>query len=103
LVTALDSSRLNEAQKLTREIQKQGYRLTHLIVNRIPLWTKNTQAPSARVQELLHYYQSLDNDLQKRLAQFTQRLKVYKCYEMSQNSENAPSLYKTYQSLTPVR
>lgn len=102
LVTALDSSRLNEAQKLTREIQKQGYRLTHLIVNRIPLWTKNNQAPSERVQELLHYYQSLDNDLQKRLAQFTQRLKVYKCYEMSQNSEDAPSLYKTYKSLTPV-
>jgi len=115
LVTALDSSRIIEAQKLSREIQKQGYYLTSVIINRIPTWTdiKTINPPSQekkikspRVRELLKYHESLENDLQSRLNQFKSSLKVYKCFELSQNTENADdnisNLQKNYNSILAV-
>lgn len=105
LVTALDSSRITEAQKLSREIQKQGYRLSSVIINRIPAWAhtqKNgpTNIKSPRVTELIKYYQSLENDLQSRLNQFKSSLKVYKCFELRQNSEDVSDLQKTYDNIS---
>ena len=103
LVTSLDSSRINEAQKLSREIQKQGYRLTSVIVNRIPKWiSEPQQMGSARVSEMLGYYQSLENDLQIRLTQLRFSLKVYKCFELRQNIEDVKSLQSNYESISPL-
>lgn len=97
LITALDSSRITEAQKLSREIQKQGYRLTSVIINRIPPWTRSeTNTKSARVTELIKYYEGLENDLQSRLNQFKNSLKVYKCFELRQNSEDVTGLQKNF-------
>lgn len=97
LVTALDSSRITEAQKLSREIQKQGYRLTSLIINRIPIWTQSQiNIKSPRVLELVKYYESLENDLQSRMNQFKTSLKVYKCFELRQNSEDVDGLQKNF-------
>ena len=101
LVTALDSSRITEAQKLSREIQKQGYRLTSVIVNRVPGWVESEKSSgSPRVQELILYYQSLENDLQSRLGQFKNSLKVYKCFELRQNNEDVELLQKNFDSIT---
>ena len=68
MVTALDTSRLIEAHKLSREILKQGYRLTSVVVNRVPQWTdlpqefsKNQLSPY--LNSLFDYYLSLENDL----------------------------------------
>jgi anion-transporting ArsA/GET3 family ATPase len=103
LVTSLDSSRIHEAQKLSREIQKQGYRLTSVIVNRIPKWiTEADQTRSERLAEMRRYYQSLENDLQSRLSQLRASLKVYKCFELRQNIEDVKSLQSNYESITPL-
>jgi anion-transporting ArsA/GET3 family ATPase len=103
LVTSLDSSRITEAQKLSREIQKQGYRLSSVIVNRVPEWTiMNMNPKSARANELIQYYKSLENDLQSRLNSFKNSLKVYKCFELRQNSEDVKGLQKNFENISPL-
>lgn len=107
LVTGLDSSRIFEAQKLSREIQKQGYRLTSVIVNRIPTWISpenltSQTISSERLAEIFGYYQSLENDLQSRLGQLKTSLKVYKCFELRQNIEDVTSLQSNYDSISPL-
>jgi anion-transporting ArsA/GET3 family ATPase len=100
LVTSLDSSRINEAQKLSREIQKQGYRLSTVIINRVPDWTGlSINTNSARVNDLIQYYKSLENDLQSRLNSFKNSLKVYKCFELRQNSEDVKGLQKNFENI----
>lgn len=97
MVTALDASRITEAQKLSREIQKQGYRLTSIIINRIPTWVNTSEAAqSKRVQELKNYYVGLETDLQSRVKQFKNSLNVYKCFELRQNTEDVTGLQKNY-------
>ena len=101
LVTALDPSRLAEAQKLCREIKTQGYKLTSLVINRVPVWLKSkTEVDSGRLNELLKYYKSLEIDLYARLAQFKTQLKVYKCFELRQDSENVQSLQNNFDQIT---
>ena len=103
LITALDSSRITEAQKLSREIQKQGYRLTSVIINRIPQWIHSEKSTkSVRITELIRYYESLENDLQGRLNQFKNSLKVYKCFELRQNSEDVTGLQKNFDRITAI-
>lgn len=103
LVTALDPSRLAEAQKLSREIKTQGYQLTSLIINRVPIWLNtNTNGDSARINELLAYYKSLESDLYDRLTHFKNQLKVYKCKELRQNSEDVTSLQNNYNEIVQV-
>lgn len=103
LVTALDSARIVEAQKLSREIQKQGYRLTGVIINRIPEWVskQHGQAPP-RLNEILNYYKSLESDLQSRLSQFKHGLNVYKCPELRQNSDDVATLLENYKRILPL-
>lgn len=103
LVTALDPSRIKEAQKLSHEIKKQGYRLTSIIINRIPTWTHaQSETSSSRIKELIQYYQSLENDLHSRLIQFKNSLKVYKCSELRQTNEDVLGLQKNYDNISTV-
>ncbi len=103
LVTALDPSRLEEAQKLSREIKTQGYKLTSLVINRIPVWLDTkAQVDSDRVKHLLDYYQSLEIDLYERLTQFKTQLKVYKCFELRQNTQDVQSLQKNFDQIVSL-
>lgn len=103
MVTTLDPARLHEAQKLSREIRTQGYKLTSLVINRVPQWTKlKSDSPSERVQELVGYYQSLETDLYKRLTHFKNQLKVYKCFELRQNSDDVKNLLHNYETMSAL-
>jgi len=100
MVTTLDPSRLHEAQKLSREIRTQGYKLTSLVINRVPQWTKlKSDSSLPRIQELVGYYQGLETDLYKRLTQFKNQLKVYKCFELRQNSDDVKNLLHNYEKM----
>lgn len=102
LVTALDSSRISEAQKLAREIQKQGYRLSTVIINRIPQWMGlHTAGRSPRLDELAFYYNKLEAELQQRLNRFGQ-LSLYRSPEQPQTSGDAASLTTTADNIRPV-
>lgn len=100
LITALDSSRISEAQKLSREILKQGYRLSTVVVNRVPVWTsdKADQIESKRVVDLLKYYKELESVLSQSMTSFKSNLKIYKCFEQSQTSEDIGLLKKNFDS-----
>ncbi|MCC2680324.1 MAG: adventurous gliding motility protein [Pseudobdellovibrio sp.] len=105
LVTALDSSRLNEAQKLSREILKQGYQLTSVIINRVPVWAQNDAAVSnlsPRVQDLKKYYKSLADNLSIGLTQFKKGLRIYKCFEQRQKAEDMAGLLITYDHIVTI-
>ncbi len=106
LVTALDSSRLVEAQKLSREILKHGYKLTSVVINRVPEWVNlsatDQNSLSPRLKELIGYYQSLENDLTSRLTQLKKSLNIYKCAELRQNSENVETLLQNHQQIRPL-
>lgn len=106
LVTALDPSRLNEAQKLSREISKQGYQLTSVVINRVPIWAQSeNENPnlSPRVQDLKLYYKSLVNNLSTGLAQFKKGLRIYKCFEQRQKAEDLPGLLLTYDHIVTIK
>ncbi|MBY0452401.1 MAG: hypothetical protein K2P92_05140, partial [Bdellovibrionaceae bacterium] len=106
LVTALDSSRLIEAQKLSREILKHGYKLTSVVINRVPEWVHLSAADreslSPRLKELIGYYVSLENDLTSRLTQLKKSLNIYKCAELRQNSENVETLLQNHRQIRPL-
>lgn len=108
LVTGLDPSRLKEAEKLSREIRMQGYRLTSVIINRVPEWLAGVddsfkKNPDLnRLNQVIHYYQSLEDELQRRLQTFTSQQIVYKCYEFSQTTEHVQQLKTNYDQLVRI-
>lgn len=103
MVTTLDPSRLSEAQKLSREIRTQGYKLTSLVVNRFPKWVDvKANTPSPRVNDLIKYHKVLENDLYARLTHFKNQLKVYKCFELRQNSEDVKSLKNNFEQMAAL-
>ena len=105
LVTGLDPSRLKEAEKLSLEIRNQGYRLTSLIINRVPGWlsqvsqTIKDDRSKKRMPEIIHYYKSLEIELQRRAQAFTSQQNVYKCFEIGQNTENVEQLKNNYNQI----
>lgn len=103
LVTALDSSRLIEAQKLSREILKHGYKLTSVVINRVPEWANlgpaDRESLSPRLKELIEYYESLEKALTSRLTQLKKSLNIYKCAELRQNSENVETLLQNHRQI----
>ncbi len=105
LITGLDPSRLKEAEKLSKEIRTQGYRLTSIVINRVPGWLssmisdKSKTAVNKRMAEIIHYYQSLENELQERVQSFTSQQNVYKCFEISQNTENVIQLKANFDQI----
>ena len=112
LVTGLDPSRLKEADKLAKEIRTQGYKLTSIVINRVPGWL-STQAKANldakanltegdRLNNILHYYQSLESELKKSIQSFSSQQSVYKCFEFSQNTENVPQLKINYDQIIEI-
>lgn len=105
LVTALDPSRLNEAQKLSREISKQGYQLSSVVINRVPVWVQQEASNphmSPRVQDLKNYYKSLAENLSKGLTQFKKGLRIYKCFEQRQKAEDMAGLLLNYDHIVTI-
>lgn len=109
LVTGLDPSRLKEADKLSKEIRTQGYKLTSIIINRIPGWLATQNAATTvkeksenRLNDILGYYQSLESELKKSIQSFSSQQTVYKCFEFSQNTENVEQLKKNYDQIVEI-
>lgn len=105
LVTGLDPSRLKEADKLSREIRTQGYRLTSVIINRVPEWLADVPKEilkgdsQSRLHQWIRYYQSLEDALQLRIKSFTSQQAVYKCYEFGQNKGHVQQLKENFDRL----
>lgn len=108
LVTMLDPSRIKESQKISQEINQEGYRLTTLIINKVPMWFKKENAfSSEKLQNLSRYYQEIENLLSQSLsikssAGFKSDLKIYKCPEVSQNDLHEKNLSDIYMQIQPI-
>lgn len=108
MVTGLDASRLTEAEKLSVEIQTQGYQLTSVIINRVPEWLatvdskKVLASKSPRLKDIIAYYQSLEKELQRRVRSFTTRQNVYKCYEFSQTNDHVQQLKDNFDGIKKI-
>jgi hypothetical protein len=99
LVTGLDRSRLDEAQKLSHEIYKQGYNLKSIIINRSLNWNSETKAKDQTIQEYLNYFKQLQDHLTESKSKFGSHLKVYKCQEVGQDSDYVQALKNIYQKI----
>jgi anion-transporting ArsA/GET3 family ATPase len=106
LVTALDPSRLHEAEKLSLEITKQGYHLSSVIVNRVPVWAQSEVSTekdlSPRVLQLVSYYKRLAEKLKEGLNRFKKGLKIYKCFEHRQMAEDVNGLLSNYDHIVTI-
>ncbi len=105
LVTMLDPSRIYECQKISQEIQQEGYHLTTLVINKVPTWSSEAIIfKSDKIQKLNKYYQEIQTELSKTLYQnsgagFKNDLKIYKCLEVSQNELNEKNLFEVYNQI----
>lgn len=103
LVTALDTSRLIEAQKLSREILKQGYKLTSVMINRVYPWVQMNQVEQnswpTQLKHINNYYQDLETELTSHFEILKKSLNIYKCPELRQNSDDVKNLAKNYSKI----
>ncbi len=103
LVSALDSSRIKEAQLISQEIIKEGYKLTSLVLNRFPEWvlhdeqtTGLTVSDMNRLTELRNYYRRLIKSMANEQKNFQKNLVLYKSAEVRQSDVNINGLLKLY-------
>ncbi len=99
LVTGLDRSRLDEAQKLSHEIYKQGYNLKSIIINRSLNWNLQTVAKDQTIQQYLNYFKQLQDHLTESKSKFGSHLKVYKCQEVGQDNDYVKTLKNIYEKI----
>ena len=106
LVTGLDSSRIKEAQLISQEIIKEGYKLTTLVLNRFPDWvlhdeqTANASSnDSPRLNELKNYYSRLIKTMTVEQKNFQKNLVLYKSEEVRQSDININGLLKMYSEM----
>ena len=105
LVTALDSSRIQESHKISHEILMEGYNLTSLVINRSLSWLDESLASShPKINDILNYYKQIEKNIialsdDKRF----QRLSVYKTPEVSQNDWHVETLYEVYNQIHFLR
>jgi len=100
LVTALDYSRIYEANKLSHEIFKQGYNLTSVIINRIPeVICFEPIATEGLVLDHINYLKKLDSELTVIKSKLGHHLKVYKSFELSQNETHVEGLYRIFNGI----
>ncbi len=106
LVTMLDPSRIVECQKISQEIQQEGYQLTTLVINKVPSWYthKNLNA-SDKIKRLASYYENIEKRLAQSLtsgAGFKTYLNIYKCPEVSQNELHEKNLSEIYLQISKI-
>lgn len=99
LVTGLDRSRLDEAQKLSHEIYKQGYNLKSIVINRSLNWNVQTVAKDQMIQHYLEYFKQLQDHLTESKSKFGSHLKVYKCQEVGQDNDYVQTLKNIYEKI----
>ena len=106
LVSALDSSRIKEAQLISQEIIKEGYKLTTLVLNRFPEWVLHdeqiTGMPAAdmtRLGELRNYYSRLIKSMATEQKNFQKNLVLYKSVEVRQSDININGLLKLHSEM----
>lgn len=106
LVSALDSSRIKEAQLISQEIIKEGYKLTTLVLNRFPEWvldnkqTADTNSKDlARLDQLRNYYRRLIKTMTIEQKNFQKNLVLYKSEEVRQSDLNINGLFKMYSEM----
>lgn len=109
LVTGLDSSRMKEAQLISQEIIKEGYKLTSLVLNRFPDWALQNDLDSAasssnqvRLNELRKYYKRLTSEVAVHQKNFQKNLVLYKSAELRQSDVNINGLLKMYSEIKPL-
>ena len=88
LITAFDEAKLKEAQYFAREIEKGGYHLTGVILNRVfPFWLQNAdksqkQKGHSELERLYHemsrYYQKKDIIFQQFEKTIPRKVEVYR-------------------------
>ncbi len=106
LITMLDPSRITECQKISQEIQQEGYQLTTLVINKVPVWFKNKNSrKSEKINRLSSYYEDIEKLLTQSLtsgAGFKNQLKIYKCPEVSQNELHEKNLSEIYLQISKI-
>lgn len=98
LVTALDPSRITEALRLSSEIEKQGFNLKSIIINRVPAWIKEEVSTGPLVR-YVNYLKALEARLLGSKSKFGAHLKVYKSHELSHNQLHVENLSDIYHNL----
>lgn len=100
LVTMPDPSRISESQKISREITKEGFNLTALVINKIPSWLdESAQITQGKILDYKKYYLEIQLELSQNKARFLQNLLVYKSFEVSQNDLHVDGLEKIYKNI----
>jgi anion-transporting ArsA/GET3 family ATPase len=114
LVTGLDSSRMMEAQLISQEILKEGYKLTGLVLNRFPDWALQDDPKQKiaktlpdqqieRLKELKKYYLRLTNEVALHQSNFQKNLVLYKSAELRQSDLNINGLLNMYSKIEPLK
>lgn len=104
IVTGLDHSRIVEAEKISREIKKEGYQLTSVIINRLPGWLNEARPNNSfKVADIYDYYSRLVAELHHRVSRFTKNLQVYTSLEFNQNTNHIELLKKSDQNITLIK
>lgn len=98
LVTALDPSRITEALRLSSEIEKEGYNLKSIIINRVPAWIKEDVSAGPLIRHV-QYLRALEARLLGSKSKFSTHLKVYKSQELSNNQLHVENLTNIYNNL----
>ncbi|MCM2353644.1 MAG: ArsA family ATPase [Pseudobdellovibrio sp.] len=98
LVTALDPSRISEALRLSSEIEKQGYNLKSIIINRVPSWM-NEEVSAGPLVRYVEYLKALEARLLGSKSKFGAHLKVYKSQELSHNQLHVENLSDIYHNI----
>lgn len=101
LVTALDPSRISEALRLSSQIEKQGYNLKSIIINRVPAWIKE-EISAGPVVRYVNYLKALEARLLGSKSKFSPHLKVYKSHELSHNQLHVENLSDIYHHIELV-
>lgn len=98
LVTALDPSRISEALRLSSDIEKQGYNLKSIIINRVPAWIKE-DVSAGPLLRYVKYLKALETRLLSSKSKFSSHLKVYKSQELSHNQLHVENLSDIYHNI----
>lgn len=111
LVTAFDRAKLMEAQKLAKDIRKNGYHLEYVVINRAhPLWYNpqaayekmKSPAVTALYQRLMKYYSTKQSEINEFSENLSKHIVCLRLPEFSSDISNLEDL-KWVMELIPVQ